>query len=253
MARTKQTARKEPEKIKKTPNTKNGGKITKNSKQVVKKVPKDVPKDVPKIIKDNGEKKERKKHRARPGSVIKREIRKEQLSIKNLIPKAPFNRLVRDVTHDHRYNQILKDNNPNEEYGGIRWQRTAINDLLMGCQDYLIDVLKTSWKGTEHCNRQTLMVKDLRLFYDNHLNNNNDNYSHDKKRMTNNSSVNLFKKPKKKPKKLKEPQPTENTDDNNNNMDTSSNQSDENNTDNNNNQNTNTDTQNENNIDFDLS
>jgi histone H3 len=44
----------------------------------------------------------RKPHRYRPGTVALREIRRYQKSTENLIKKAPFQRLVREIAQDFK-------------------------------------------------------------------------------------------------------------------------------------------------------
>lgn len=49
-------------------------------------------------IKKDGE---GRKFRYRPGTVALREIKRYQKSTKALLPRAPFHRIVRDITREH--------------------------------------------------------------------------------------------------------------------------------------------------------
>ena len=51
---------------------------------------------------ESGTAKVRKPHRYRPGTVALREIRRYQKSTENLIKKAPFQRLVREIAQDFK-------------------------------------------------------------------------------------------------------------------------------------------------------
>jgi histone H3 len=66
----------------------------------------------------------KKPHRYRPGTVALREIRKYQKSTDLLIRKAPFMRLVREITAD-----IKTD---------LRYQSSAIRALQEGCEAYIV-------------------------------------------------------------------------------------------------------------------
>ena len=123
MARTKQTARKST-----------GGKAPK--KQIATK-------------EARTEKKERKAPRFRPGTVALREIRKYQKSTDLMLKKAPFQRLVREVTQDFK--------------SDLRFQSTAIMALQEASEAYLVGLFEDTNMCAIHAKRVTIMPKDMQL------------------------------------------------------------------------------------------
>ena len=74
----------------------------------------------------------RKPRRYRPGTVALREIRKQQKSLKHAVHKAPFQRIVRQVTlHDPCARQPST----------IRWQKEAIEALHEATETYIVHKL----------------------------------------------------------------------------------------------------------------
>ncbi|KAM0864243.1 hypothetical protein ACQ4PT_044048 [Festuca glaucescens] len=80
----------------------------------------------------------KKPHRFRPGTVALREIRKYQNSTEQLIPFAPFVRLVKEVT------DLVSDNKEAAEYG-------------------LVDLFEKANLCAMHAKRVTIMQKDNQL------------------------------------------------------------------------------------------
>ena len=91
----------------------------------------------------------KKPHRYRPGTVALREIRKYQKSTDLLIRKSPFQRLVREVTHD-----ISAD---------TRFQSTALLALQEAAEAHLIGVFEDTNLCAMHAKRVTIMPKDMQL------------------------------------------------------------------------------------------
>ena len=93
-----------------------------------------------------------KKHRWKPGTVAKREIRRYQVgkgATSNLVPKASMERLIREITQD---------------YGtGVRFKSSAITALQTAAEDYIVDLFNRSNKIRAHCKRETLGVQDLQI------------------------------------------------------------------------------------------
>ena len=123
MARTKQTARKAVTKAPK--------------KQEAAKKKKSV------------EKTERKKMRFRPGTVALREIRKYQKSTSLLLRKAPFQRLVREITQDFK--------------ADLRFQSAAVMALQEASEAYLVGLFEDTNLCAIHAKRVTIMPKDMQL------------------------------------------------------------------------------------------
>jgi len=86
----------------------------------------------------------------RPGTVALREIRKYQKSTEMLIPKAPFTRLVREISNEN--------NNLN-----FRFQDGAIEALQQSSEAYIIGLFEDTNLCAIHAKRVTIMPKDMRL------------------------------------------------------------------------------------------
>ena len=91
----------------------------------------------------------RRRHRYRPGTIALREIRKYQKSTELFIRKLPFQRLVRQISHD--MNKFHS------------WQSTAMLALQEATEAYLVTLLKESNLCAEHAKRVTIMPKDVQL------------------------------------------------------------------------------------------
>ncbi|CAG7849987.1 Histone H3 [Serendipita indica DSM 11827] len=125
MARTKQTARKST-----------GGKAPRKqlaTKQARKTAPKTVASGV------------KKPHRFRPGTVALREIRRYQKSTELLIRKLPFQRLVREIAQD------------------LRFQSSAVLALQEAAEAYLVSLFEDTNLAAIHAKRVTIQPKDLQL------------------------------------------------------------------------------------------
>lgn len=89
----------------------------------------------------------KKTHRFRPGTVALRDIRKYQKSVDLLMRKAPFQRLVREVTQ-----QIHPD---------LRFERGAIAALQEAVEAYLISLFGHTQIIAIRCKRVTIMPQDM--------------------------------------------------------------------------------------------
>ena len=94
-------------------------------------------------------KKDRKKPRFHAGTVALREIKRYQKSTDLLIPRAPFQRLVRDIC------------------GGIdndlRFQAQALIALQEAAEAYVVGVMEDAGLCAVHAKRQTVMKSDMVL------------------------------------------------------------------------------------------
>ena len=88
--------------------------------------------------------------RFRPGTVALREIRKYQKSTELLIRKIPFQRLVREMSH-----QIRPD---------LRFQSTALLALQEASEMFLIHMFEDVNVCAIHGGRVTIQPKDIRLW-----------------------------------------------------------------------------------------
>ena len=89
------------------------------------------------------------KRRARPGTRALQDIRRYQRSTDLLIKKAPFHRLVREISSEvcHKY----------------RWQGTALLAMQEASEAFLVSVFEDANLCALHAKRVTLRVADIRL------------------------------------------------------------------------------------------
>ena len=91
----------------------------------------------------------KKPHRYRPGTVALREIRKYQKNTEFLIRKAPFQRLVREITQGHK--------------GDLRFQSSALGASQEASEAYLVGLFEDTNLCAIHAKRVTIMPKDIQL------------------------------------------------------------------------------------------
>jgi len=89
------------------------------------------------------------KHRYRPNSKILRQIRKYQSNGDLLIPRLPFQRLVREIA------QFIKPD--------LRFQSTAIQALQEASEAYLVSLFDDTNLCAIHAKRITIQPKDMLL------------------------------------------------------------------------------------------
>jgi histone H3 len=92
----------------------------------------------------------KKSRRYRPGTVALREIRRLQTTTTPLLRRAPFRRLVREVSEQYQNR-------------AVRFQLTAIEAIQEAAEAYVISVLEDTNICALHANRVTAMPKDLQL------------------------------------------------------------------------------------------
>jgi histone H3 len=95
--------------------------------------------------------KERKKRRYKQGTVALREIRKYQKGTQLLIQKAPFQRLVREIT---------RDCSTEKEF---RFQGAALLALQAATESYMTNVMEDTNLCAIHAERVGIQGKDMRL------------------------------------------------------------------------------------------
>lgn len=91
----------------------------------------------------------RKKRRYRPGTIALREIRKYQKSTNLLIRRAPFNRLVREITQDFKTD--------------LRFTSSALSAVQEAAEAYLVGLFEDTNICALHAKRVTIMPKDIQL------------------------------------------------------------------------------------------
>ncbi|PRP79329.1 histone H3.3-like isoform 2 [Planoprotostelium fungivorum] len=82
---------------------------------------------------------------------IEREIRRLQSTTNLLIPRAPFVRLVRELT------QVKLC------FSEIRWKLSAIDALRESAEAYIVGLFTDSYECCRYSKRVTLMCRDLQL------------------------------------------------------------------------------------------
>jgi len=93
----------------------------------------------------------KKPHRYRPGTVALCEIRSFQKSTDLLIRKAPFQRLVREITEELFKNKEL------------RFQSLSVLALQEASEAYLIRMFEDTNLAALHAKRVTIMPRDILL------------------------------------------------------------------------------------------
>lgn len=78
-----------------------------------------------------------------------REIRKYQRSTELLLRRAPFQRVVREITSDFK--------------ADFRWQVSAVEALQEAAEAYLVGLFEDSNLCAIHAKRVTIMAKDMQL------------------------------------------------------------------------------------------
>jgi histone H3 len=91
----------------------------------------------------------KKPRRYRPGSVALREIRRYQKSTDLLIPKRPFQRVVREIAQGFKTD--------------LRFQSSAVLALQEASEAYLVTLFEDANLCAIHAKRITIMPKDIRL------------------------------------------------------------------------------------------
>lgn len=91
----------------------------------------------------------KRKIRFRPGTVSLREIKRYQKSTECLLPRAPFQRLVRDIAKEHD--------------ADLRFQSQALMALQESAEAYIVGLFEDTNICAIHANRVTVMHKDMLL------------------------------------------------------------------------------------------
>ncbi|KAE8807400.1 histone H3-like centromeric protein CSE4 [Hordeum vulgare] len=91
----------------------------------------------------------KKPHRFRPVTVALCEIRKYQKSTELLIRKLPFQRLVREITHDFK--------------SDLHFQSSTVSALQEAAESYLVGLFEDTNLYAIHAKRVTIMPKDIQL------------------------------------------------------------------------------------------
>ena len=93
--------------------------------------------------------KDKKMRRYKPGTVTLREIKRYQKSVDMLLPRASFQRLVRNITMDMDHN--------------LRFQSQALQALQEATEAYIVGLFEDTNLCAIHAKRVTVQKKDMDL------------------------------------------------------------------------------------------
>lgn len=109
----------------------------------------------------SADKKGRKRYRFKPGTVIRRQIKKLQRTTNLLVPAAPFARLVREIAQSYATN-------------GVRFEMKALQGLHVAAEDFLIEQFRDAERNMQlvtNGKRQTLnpavLMSTIKMKYGN--------------------------------------------------------------------------------------
>ena len=91
----------------------------------------------------------KKAFRWKPGTVALRQVKKLQKSTDLLIAKAPFSRLVREISEAHK--------------AGLRFQSSALAAIQEATEAFVVSLLGDANLTALHANRVTALPRDLQL------------------------------------------------------------------------------------------
>lgn len=106
------------------------------------------------VVKDIRKGKTKVKQRARPGVAAMREIKYLQGTTGLVIPKKPFQKLVREVA-----TQLAEENKTEM----MRFQSQALAALQEAAESYLTELFEDAHIATKHAKRITLHAQDMRV------------------------------------------------------------------------------------------
>ena len=89
------------------------------------------------------------RRRRKPGAQALQEIRRYQTSSELLLRKAPFIRLVKEISNDQR--------------PGMRFTSEAVMALMEATESYIVQLMEDSQSVAIHAKRVTIMPKDMQL------------------------------------------------------------------------------------------
>ncbi|CAO3601148.1 unnamed protein product, partial [Absidia cylindrospora] len=98
-----------------------------------------------------GIKKSQSRRRAAPGTMVLLEIQKLQASSNLVIPKLPFQRLVREIAQDCLDRE------------GVRFQKDVFDMLQETAESYMVSLFQDTNLIANHAKRITIQPKDMHL------------------------------------------------------------------------------------------
>ena len=92
---------------------------------------------------------ETQKRRTRPGAKALREIRKYQRSTDSIVPRAPLQRIIKEIT-----GKYMPD---------ARYSMGAIEAVHQCIEAYMVGLFEDTGLCAVHARRKTIMTRDMRL------------------------------------------------------------------------------------------
>ena len=85
-----------------------------------------------------------------PGANVLFEIQRMQERTDNLLPLAPFHRLINEICRE-QFNE------------NFRWTSHSLKALQTSAEDYMVGLFEDSYLCAMHCKRVTLLAQDMQL------------------------------------------------------------------------------------------
>ena len=101
----------------------------------------------------------KKPQKYRPGLLALHEIQRYQQSTENLIRRAPFNKLIKEISQEYR---ICPDG-PGTPSVQVHFQSTALAALQEAVENFLVGLFEDVNLLAVHAKRVTIMPRDIRL------------------------------------------------------------------------------------------
>ena len=91
--------------------------------------------------------------------VVLREIRRYQKSTEYLIKRSPFQKLIREISQEHR----VYPDGPGNPSIQVRFQSTTIAALQEAAENFIVGLFEDVSLLAVHAKRVTVMPRDVRL------------------------------------------------------------------------------------------
>ena len=101
----------------------------------------------------------KKPHRYHPGLLALHEIHRYQQSTESLIRRAPFNKLIKEISQEYR----ICPEGPGTPSIQVRFQSTALAVLQEATENFLVGLFEDVSLLAVHAKRVTVMPHDIRL------------------------------------------------------------------------------------------
>ena len=101
----------------------------------------------------------KKPHRYCPGLLALQEIHRYQQSTESLIRRTPFNKLIKEISHEYR----ICPEGPGTPSVQVRFQSTALAALQEAAENFLVGLFEDVDLLAVNAKRVTVMSCDIRL------------------------------------------------------------------------------------------